>query len=46
MQIWPSGEFDAVKIKFNKQIDTTYGNPQFIVMPCRDGYFKVKEQES
>ena len=46
MQIWPSGEFDAVKIKFNKQIDTAYGNPQFIVMPCRDDYFKVKEQES
>ncbi|ARS97877.1 hypothetical protein JJ672_14615 [Klebsiella pneumoniae] len=46
MQIWPSGEFDAVKIKFNKKIDTAYGNPQFIVIPCRDDYFKVKEQES
>ena len=32
-------EFDAVKIKLNKQIDTTYGNPQFIVIPYRDDYF-------
>lgn len=42
MQLRPSGELAAVRIQFNEHINSTYGNPELVVMPCRDDYFKVE----
>lgn len=42
VQLRPSGEFDAVRIRFNEHINSSYGNPEFVVMPCRDESFKVE----
>lgn len=43
VQLLPSGEFAAVRIQFNEHINSTYGNPEFVVMPCRDESIKAKE---
>ncbi|HCI7413134.1 TPA: hypothetical protein NPW68_004275 [Klebsiella pneumoniae subsp. pneumoniae Kp001] len=42
VQLRPSGELAAVRIQFNEHINSTYGNPELVVMPCRDDYFKVE----
>lgn len=44
VQLRPSGEHGAVRIQFDPVINTTYGNPEFAVMPCRDDVFKVAEE--
>ncbi|MGS3467593.1 hypothetical protein ACB303_16205 [Citrobacter farmeri] len=41
VQLRPSIEHGAVRIKFDPVIDATYGNPELVVMPCRDDAFKV-----
>jgi hypothetical protein len=41
VQLRPSIEHGAVRIQFDPVIDATYGNPEFVVMPCRDDAFKV-----
>ncbi|MEF3198646.1 hypothetical protein J8984_22435 [Klebsiella quasipneumoniae subsp. similipneumoniae] len=41
VQLRPSGELSAVLVKFDPVIDGAYGNPQFVVMPCRSNAFKV-----
>lgn len=41
MQLLASGKDQAVQIKFDTHISSTYGNPQFIVMPVRDDAFEV-----
>lgn len=45
VQLRPSGELDAVRIKFSEHINSSYGNPEFVVMPCRDDYFKVERSQ-
>lgn len=42
VQLRPSGELAAVRIQFNEHINSIYGNPEFVVMPCRDESFKVE----
>lgn len=44
VQLRPSGETGAVRIQFDPVINTTYGNPEFVVMPCRDDAFKIVEE--
>ncbi|WP_347254352.1 hypothetical protein [Leminorella grimontii] len=41
MQLLPSGKESAVTIKFDRAINRMYGNPKFVVMPCRDNAFDV-----
>lgn len=43
-QLRPSGAFSSVRIQFNEYINSTYGNPVFVVMPCRDDSFKIIEE--
>jgi DNA polymerase-3 subunit beta len=44
LQLLPSWPEQAIRIKFDNHICSTYGNPQFVVMPCRDNAFNtVKE---
>ncbi|EBD0679369.1 hypothetical protein ABVL59_002546 [Salmonella enterica] len=43
VQMQPSVEHGAVRFQFDPVIDTTYGNPEFVVMSCRDDVFKVVE---
>ncbi|ELW8539594.1 hypothetical protein SIL58_004859, partial [Salmonella enterica] len=38
------GEHGAVRFQFDPVIDTTYGNPEFVVMPCRDNAFKMIDE--
>ncbi|EMD4878991.1 hypothetical protein VQ381_005077, partial [Salmonella enterica] len=44
VQLRPSVEYGAVRIQFNPAINATYGNPEFVVMPCRDDSFKIVEE--
>ena len=44
VQLRPSGDGGAVKFQFDSAINATYGNPEFVVMPCRDSTFKVVEE--
>lgn len=44
VQLRPSGDCGAVRIQFDPAINSTYGNPEFVVMPCRDDAFKVVEE--
>lgn len=44
IQLRPSGEAGAVRIQFDPVINTTYGNPEFVVMPYRDDAFKIVEE--
>lgn len=44
VQLRPSYDGGAVRIQFDSVINATYGNPQFVVMPCRDNAFKVIEE--
>lgn len=44
IQLRPSGEAGAVRIQFDPVINTAYGNPEFVVMPCRDDTFKIIEE--
>ncbi|WP_393950318.1 hypothetical protein [Kluyvera intermedia] len=44
VQLRPSGDGSAVRIQFDRAINTAYGNPEFVVMPCRDDAFKVIEE--
>lgn len=44
VQLRPSVEHGAVRIQFGPAINATYGNPEFVVMPCRDDTFKVVEE--
>ncbi|EBB3834213.1 hypothetical protein CC156_003042 [Salmonella enterica subsp. enterica serovar Carrau] len=44
LQLRPSVEHGAVRIQFDPVINTTYGNPEFVVMSCRDNAFKVVEE--
>ncbi|HGV9335236.1 TPA: hypothetical protein ACNOIO_002425 [Raoultella planticola] len=46
VQLRPSGEFDAVRIQFNEHINNSYGNPELVVMPCRDDYFKSEGRQA
>ncbi|ECC3607538.1 hypothetical protein AA23_22505 [Salmonella enterica subsp. enterica] len=41
VQLQPSGEHGAVRFQFDPVINTTYGNPEFVVMRCRDNAIKV-----
>ncbi|EBX4070134.1 hypothetical protein DRX17_06925 [Salmonella enterica subsp. enterica serovar Richmond] len=43
VQLRPSGEHGAVRIQFDPVINSTYGNSEFVVMPCRDDAFKIVE---
>lgn len=44
VQLRPSGEGGAVRVQFDSAINSAYGNPEFVVMPCRDDAFKVVEE--
>ncbi|ENL4928502.1 hypothetical protein AB5G38_002261, partial [Salmonella enterica subsp. enterica serovar Teko] len=44
VQLRPSVEHGAVRIQFDPVINKTYGNPEFVVMSCRDNAFKVVEE--
>ncbi|EKP2189770.1 hypothetical protein OFY28_004243, partial [Salmonella enterica] len=44
VQLRPSVKDGAVRIQFDPVINTTYGNPEFVVMSCRDDAFKVVEE--
>ncbi|HCS9547041.1 TPA: hypothetical protein OTI82_001623 [Salmonella enterica subsp. diarizonae serovar 61:r:z53] len=44
VQLRPSGEHGAVRIQFDPVINSTYGNPEFVVMPSRDDAFKIVEE--
>ncbi|HGO6780888.1 TPA: hypothetical protein ACK8T7_005122 [Klebsiella aerogenes] len=44
VQLRPSSDGGAVRIHFDSVINATYGNPQFVVMPCLDDAFKVVEE--
>ncbi|EMB3199748.1 hypothetical protein U8296_003278 [Salmonella enterica] len=41
VQLQTSGEHGAVRFQFDPVINTTYGNPEFVVMRCRDNAIKV-----
>ena len=43
VQLRLSTEYGAVRIQFDPVINTNFGNPEFVVMPCRDDAFKVVE---
>ncbi|EOA6720830.1 hypothetical protein ACH8HH_004314, partial [Shigella flexneri] len=45
VQLRPSGDGQAVRIQFDSIINSMYGNPEFVVMPCRDhGDFNVAQE--
>ncbi|QBH97190.1 hypothetical protein EKN56_12775 [Limnobaculum zhutongyuii] len=44
MQLLPSGKESAVLIKFDTTVNSMYGNPKFVVMPCRDSAFEVVKE--
>ncbi|EAQ7564921.1 hypothetical protein D5U74_18355 [Salmonella enterica] len=44
VQLHPSVEHGAVRIQFDPVINATYGNPEFVVMPCRDDVFKMARE--
>ncbi|ENJ0749991.1 hypothetical protein AB0049_001057 [Salmonella enterica] len=44
IQLRPSVDHGAVRIQFDPVINKTYGNPEFVVMSCRDNAFKVVEE--
>ncbi|EJR9127175.1 hypothetical protein N0872_001316 [Salmonella enterica] len=44
VQLRPSVGHGAVRIQFDPVINKTYGNPEFVVMSCRDNAFKVVEE--
>lgn len=45
VQLRPSGPDCAVRLQFDPAINSAYGNPQFVVMPCRDTAFKIIEEQ-
>ncbi|EMR9104180.1 hypothetical protein WKR68_005179, partial [Escherichia coli] len=45
VQLRSSGDGQAVRIQFDSIINSMYGNPEFVVMPCRDhGDFNVAQE--
>lgn len=44
VQLRPSCEHGAVRIQFDPVINSIYGNPAFVVMPCRDDAFNVVKE--
>lgn len=44
VQLQPSGEHGAVRFQFDPVINTTYGNPEFVVMRCRDDMRQSREK--
>ncbi|HDI3023783.1 TPA: hypothetical protein PL523_004347 [Cronobacter turicensis] len=40
VRLHPSGEGSAVRIEFSQFINEAYGNPEFVVMPCRSNAFE------